>query len=110
MKRSFENLFKEKHRKTKHEYNEFLRDISLPTLSQEKKKVCNEEINEQEVILAMKSFSNNKYPGNVRLAKELYEIFWEELEQSFMNSLNQAKVSKKLKANSNKIIRKEGQR
>ena len=38
--RFFENWFKKELRKTKHAYNEFLRDISLSTLSQEKKKVC----------------------------------------------------------------------
>ena len=37
LERFFENLFKRKLRKTKHAYNEFLRDISLPVLSQEKK-------------------------------------------------------------------------
>ena len=44
----------------------------------------------------MKTFSNNKSPGNDGLTKVFYEIFWEELRQPFMNSLNQAKVSKTL--------------
>ena len=44
----------------------------------------------------MKVFSNNKSPGNDGLTKEFYETFWEEQKQPFMNSLNQAKVSKKL--------------
>ena len=48
------------------------------------------------MILATKSFSNNKSPENDGLTKEFYEIFWEELKQPFMNSLNQAKVSEKL--------------
>ena len=74
----------------KHEFNEFLRDISLPTLSKEQKKVCDEEISEQEVVLAFKT------AGNDGLTKDFYETFWEELKQPFMNSLNQAKVSKKL--------------
>ena len=96
LEKFFENLFKRKLRKTKHEFNEFLRDISLPTLSKEQKKVCDEEISEQEVVLALKSFSNNKSAGNDGLTKEFYGTFWEELKQPFMNSLNQAKVSKKL--------------
>ena len=66
-----------------------------PTLSQEKKKVFEEEISEQAVILAMKSFGNNKSPGKDGLTKEFYKTFWEDLKQSFMNSLNQAKVRKK---------------
>ena len=48
LERFFENLFKRKLRKTKHTCNEFLRDISLPTLSQERKKVCDKVISEQE--------------------------------------------------------------
>ena len=48
------------------------------------------------MILALKDFSHNKSPGNIGLTKEFYETFWEELKQPFMNSLNQAKVGKKL--------------
>ena len=65
-------------------------------LKPEEKKVCDEKISEQEVILGMKSFSNNKSPGNDGLTKEFHETFWEELKQPCMNSLNQAKLSKKL--------------
>ena len=36
--RFLENIFKSKLRKAIHAYNEFLRNISLPTLSQEEKK------------------------------------------------------------------------
>ena len=43
-KGAFENLFKRKHRKTKHAYNEFIRDISLPTLSQEKETFVKKKI------------------------------------------------------------------
>ena len=75
LERIFENLFERKLRKTKHAYNEFLKDISLPILSQEKNKVYDNEI-------------NDKSPGNDGLTKEFYEIFWEELRQPFMNSLN----------------------
>ena len=96
MERFFENLFKWKLSKTKHVCNEFFRDISLPILNQEEKKICDEEIIEQVVILALKSFSYNKSPGNDGLTKEFQENFWEELKQPFMSSLNQAKVSKKL--------------
>ena len=75
MEKFFLNLFKRKLRETKYVYNEFLRDISLRTLSQEQKKVCDEEISEPEVILALTSFSNNKSPGNDDLTKEFYETF-----------------------------------
>ena len=44
----------------------------------------------------MKSFSDNKSPENHSLTKGFYETFWEEGKEPFVNSLNQAKVSKKL--------------
>ena len=94
MERFFENLFKRKLRKTNHAYNELLRDISVPTLSQKKKRF-DREISKQEVTLAMKCSSSNKSLVTNGLTKEFYKTFWEELKQPFMNSLNQAKVSKK---------------
>ena len=48
------------------------------------------------MILGLKSFSNNKSRGNDGLTKESFETFWEVLKHPFMNSLNQAKMSKKL--------------
>ena len=42
----------------------------------------------------MKSFSNNKSSGIDCLTIEFYETFLEELQQSFINSLNQVKVRK----------------
>ena len=44
----------------------------------------------------MKSISNNKSLGKDGLTKKFCENFWEELKQPFMNSLNEAKVSRKL--------------
>ena len=38
----------------------------------------------------MKSMKNNKTPGNNGLTKEFYEIFWDELKTSLMESVNQA--------------------
>ena len=70
-KKVFCKLFK---RKLKYAYNELLRDILLPTLNQEKK-VSDGEISDQEVNLAMKSFSHNKSSGKDGLTKEFLKLF-----------------------------------
>ena len=44
LERFFENLHKRKLRETKHAYNELFRDISLPTLSQDKKKFVTKKL------------------------------------------------------------------
>ena len=48
------------------------------------------------MIDALKSFNNNKSPGNDGLTKEFYEAFWCELKEPFMNSISQTKIGKKL--------------
>ena len=44
LEKIFEDLFKSKLRKTKHVYNEFLGDISLPALSQEEKQFVTKKL------------------------------------------------------------------
>lgn len=58
----------------KHAHNELLSDILLPTLNQEKK-VSDGEIRDQEVKLAMESFSHNKSSGKDGLTKEFLKLF-----------------------------------
>ena len=47
LERFFENVIKRKFRKTKHIYNEFLRDISLLTVSQGKKSLTRKSVNKK---------------------------------------------------------------
>ena len=44
----------------------------------------------------IKTFANNKSPGNDGLTKELYEMFWDDLKQPFMNQIKETKITKKL--------------
>ena len=52
----------------------------------------------------LKSFSNNKKPGNDGLTKEFYEAIWSELKEAFMNSTNHTKISKKLITSQRKAV------
>ena len=112
LERFFESLFQRKLRKTKHAYNEFLRDISLTTLTQERKKkfLMMKWVNKwflwwkvvvitnlQEAIVGQKSFM--KFLG--KNWKNLWCIHEFKSEQ---------KISHIPKVSRFKIIRKEEQR
>ena len=68
----------------------------LPVLTPEQKQDSDKEMSEKEIIDALKSFSNNKLPGNDGLTKEFYETFCKLLKQPFKNSISQTKTRKKL--------------
>ena len=74
---------------------EILDKISIPTLEETQVLKCDEEVSEKEVLDVIKTFANNKSPGNGGVTKELYEMFWDDLKQPFMNS-KEAKIRKKL--------------
>ena len=75
---------------------EILDKISIPTLEETPVLKCDEEVSEKEVLDVIKTFANNKSPGNDGLTKELYEMFWDDLKQLFMNSIKETKIRKKL--------------
>ena len=49
---------------------------------------------------------NNKSPGNDGLTKEFYETFWNEIKNSFMNSIMEARERKKLSASQRQAVNK----
>ena len=70
-----------------------LSDIHLPTISDETYTIiCEDEITEDNLPVALKSIPNNKTPGNDDLSKQFYENFWEDIKDVFINSLKQAKI------------------
>ena len=93
--RFFKNLLGKTLQMSLPQVNNFFENIIFPVLTQEQKQDCEKEISEK-VIDALKSFINNKSPGNDSLTKEFYEAFWSELKEPFMNSISQTKISKKL--------------
>ena len=64
----------------------------MPTISDEDCAKCENEITEDNLLLALKSMPNNKTPGNDGLSKEFYEAFWVDIKDVFINSLKQAKL------------------
>ena len=61
------------------------------------------------MLKALKSMHNNISPGNDGLTKEFYETFWNKIKHPFMNSIMEARETKKLSTSQSqvKLIEKE---
>ena len=70
----------------------FSSDIHLPTIRDENYNICEAEITEDNLLVALKSITNNKTPGNDGLSKEFYETFCEDIKDVFINSLKETKI------------------
>ena len=64
---------------------------NIPKISEDKSKLCEEDLTEKDLYDSQKSMRNNKSPGNNDLTKEFYETFWNELKEIFVDSLLEAK-------------------
>ena len=74
----------------------FLDNIGLPNLTSKSFDICESEITEKDLIIALKSMPNGKSPGNDGLTKGFYERFWNDLKFYFINSLKQSKIDSNL--------------
>ena len=71
----FKNLLAKTLQKSLPQVNNLFENIILPALIQEQKQDCEKEISEKDVIDGLKSFSNNKSPGNDGLTKDFTKLF-----------------------------------
>ena len=98
------NLFKEKLKMNSESPNNFLNDLSIPSLSETQKQICEEELTEKDIYESMISFDNNKSPGNDGLTKEFYQTFWQDVKDIFFNSLQESKRLKYLSTSQRQAI------
>ena len=92
----YETLFKNTSANTSEDCESFLNEVSVPKLNYEDAIICEGDLNELELLKALKSMQNNKSQGDDRLTKEFYEKFWNEIKNPFMNSIMKAREKKKL--------------
>ena len=88
----YKNLFKKDVAKLDSEGESFLNSIALPNLNSKSFDICKGEITEKDLITALKSMHNGKYPGHDGLTKEFYEYFWYNLKFCLIHSLRQSKI------------------
>ena len=69
LKKNYEDLFQKNIAKSIWDIKMFLSDMHLPTTSDENYNICEAEITEDNLFLALKSIPNNTTPGNDGLSK-----------------------------------------
>ena len=94
--RFYRKLFKQNIFKTKTEMSSFLDELPLPSLSLEENMFYDTEIQEQDLCLFSKGVENNKSTGNDGLTKEFHEIFWNEISEPLLKSVQYAKSNQHL--------------
>ena len=98
----YKNFFKknvsksDSEKKSYSEKKSFSNSIALPNLTPKSFDICESEITEKDLITALKSMSNGKFPGHDGLTKEFYEHFWDDLKFYFINFLKQSKIDDNL--------------
>ena len=71
----YETLFRNTSANTAEDCKRFLNEVSVPKLNYEDVRICEGDLNELELLKALKSMQNNKCPGNYGLTKEFHEMF-----------------------------------
>ena len=66
----------------------YLNGTNTPMLTDEEQKDCEGTISLEECHKALKTFQNNKSPGNDGLPAEFYKTFWPEFGSAMVNACN----------------------
>ena len=66
----YETLFRNTSANTSEDCQSFLNEVFVPKLNYEDARICEGDLNELELLKALKSMQNNKSPGNDGLTKE----------------------------------------
>ena len=68
--------------------SEFVTNNNIPALSEGDKQSCEGLVTVEECEKMLKTFQNNKTPGNDGLSKEFYSFFWKEIKELLVESFN----------------------
>ena len=72
----YETLFKKRKQKSTVEIKGFLRHLNIRKSSEDKRKLCEENLAGKDLSDSLKNMKNDKSPGNNGSTKEFYETFW----------------------------------
>ena len=77
---------------------------NLPTLSEEKQKLCEGNVTLQECFDCLKYFKNNKSPGCDGWSIEFYKKFWKEIGPKLVETLNYSKKCGKMSLSQRRAV------
>ena len=100
----FKSLFERTDQIGKLNHNTLLESVTLPSVTNDQKVVCDNDLTDKELFDALKGIPNKKSPGNDGLTKEFYETFWDELKDSFINSIKLAYQKKALSTSQRQAV------
>ena len=100
----FKSLFEKTDQFDKLDSNTLPQSITLPSVADDQKVVCDNDLTNKELFDVSKRIPNNKSPGNDGLTKEFYETFWDELKDSFINSIKLAYQKKALSTSQRQAV------
>ena len=92
----FENLFSKKLSVSSNSCDSFLESVATPYLNNIEKNTCEGDLSDIELYNSLISMKNEKSPGNDGFSKEFFVIFWEDLKETFVDSIKEAKRCKSL--------------
>ena len=104
LKNVYKNLFQKTILKPISDIDMFLSDIHLPTITDENYNICDAEITEDNLLVALKCIAHNKTPGNDGLSKDFYQTFRKDIKDVFINSLKQEKIEGSLNISQRQVV------
>lgn len=83
----YEQIYKRSTSNTGSNFNEFVEDVSLPTLSETEVQSLDQPFSEEELFEALKSMKDGSAPGSDGLPVEFYKFFWNSIKGFYLESL-----------------------
>ena len=91
-KRFYKDLYKSRSKDAEKDsvIDDFLSKLGIPKLSENQKRQCEGKITIQECVAILKSFQENKSPGNDGIPIEFYKKCWTLISEPFLECANES--------------------
>ena len=83
----YESLYSDNEQYNENQCYDFIQSMSLPTINETQKTLCDTSITEHECLQAISQLASNRSPGLDGFAVEFYKVFWEDIKRPFMECL-----------------------